>query len=208
MFRLCLSAGCILLSASGCGQAGESAVTPAPSSPPQASFSYEKQVGIAGVQTGSLGCLTIFNDALQPGMKVALADQPPRTEEGGAAVQDATLVERLSEPCDDRVSAGGGDGDESYYRIRASGAEWQGGRYQYAIVDPRQPLDVREGRVAGDIDGDGTPEYFRNCASSEGVHYQVWTGVPPDGRGRWHRYVYAGYDLQTDCTEKDYFGPK
>src|SRR2546428_795256 len=67
---------------------------------------------------------------------------------------------------------------------------------------------VRGGNVAGDIDGDGTPEFFRTCPSNEGVHYQVWTGAPLEGRGRWHWYVYAGYDLEYGCTEKEYFGPK
>ena len=143
-------------------------------------------------------------------MRVALADQPPHNEQyDKPAVREASIVERVSEECDQHLSASHDfAGKESYYRIRTSAAEWQGTLYQFAIINPKQPLSVRDGKVTGDIDGDGAPEFFRTCFSNEGVHYQVWTGAPLEGRGRWHWYVYAGYDLEPDCTEKEYFGPK
>jgi len=175
-------------------------------------FSYEKQVGMAsgGWSATNIGCLAIFNDSLAPGTTVTLADQPPPQETyDKPAVREATLVERVSEECDHHLSASHDFGaKESYYRIRIAGAEWQGSGYQVAIVDPKHPLSVQDGRVIGDIDEDGTPEFFRLCFSNEGVHYQVWTGTPLEGRGRWHWYVYAGYDLEYNCTEKEYFGPK
>jgi len=48
---------------------------------------------------------------------------------------------------------------------------------------------------------------FRTCTSSEGGHL-VWTGSPLDGQPRWHWYLYAGYDTEYTCTDRDYFGPK
>lgn len=54
-------------------------------------------------------------------------------------------------------------------------------------------------RVRGDIDGDGAPEYFRECASQEGVHYTVWSGT----RRRWHFYLFVGYDLEPSCSAED-----
>jgi hypothetical protein len=196
---------CVVAASVGCTR---SRATPAATSP-QTTFNYEKQVGIASRQGANVGCLAIFNDALQPGVKVVLADQPPSEQYDKAGVREASIVERVSEECDHHLSSGHDfEGKESYYKIRSSAAEWQGNGYQFAIVDPKRPLSVRDGKVEGDIDGDGTPEFFRNCSSSEGVHYQVWTGVPLEGRGRWHWYVYAGYDLEYNCTEKDYFGPK
>jgi hypothetical protein len=199
---------CVVAATVGCTRSTETPAAPAATSP-QTAFNFEKQVGIASRQGANVGCLAIFNDALQPGVKVVLADQPPNEQYDKPGVREAIIVERVSEPCDQHLSASHDfEGKESYYKIRSSNAEWQGNGYQFAIVDPKQPLSVQDGKVAGDIDGDGTPESFRNCSSSEGVHYQVWTGVPLEGRGRWHWYVYAGYDLEYNCTEKDYFGPK
>jgi hypothetical protein len=160
------------------------------------------------LEQGNIGCLVIFNDALAPGTAIVLADQPPPSQPlDEPSLGEASIVERVSEACDKRLSASHDfPGMESYYRIQTRSAEWQG--TSFAIIDPQHPLDVREGKVTGDIDGDGTPEFFRTCFSNEGVHYQVWTGTPLEGRGRWHWYVYAGYDLEYNCTEKEYFGPK
>jgi hypothetical protein len=165
---------------------------------------------MAGARDGNSGCLAIFNDALQPGMKIVLTDQPPHYEQDDKpAVREASIVGRVSEECDDHLSASHDfEGKVSYYTIRTSPGEWQGTFYQVAIVNPWQPLTVQDGKVTGDIDGDGAPEFFRNCFSNEGVHYQVWTGVPLEGQGRWHWYVYAGYDLEYNCSEKEYFGRK
>ena len=194
--RACLLTGCVVLATAGCGR------------PPQATFSFQKQVGMASAHGGN-GCLAIFNDSLQPATKVVLADQPHRSGHDEPTVSEASIVKRVSEQCDHRLSASHDfGGTESYYTIRTNAAEWQGSGYQIAIIDPKQPLSIRDGKITADIDGDGTPEFFRNCFSNEGVHYQVWSDAPLEGRGRWHWYVYAGYDLEYDCTEKEYFGPK
>jgi hypothetical protein len=203
---------CILIvmpAAGGCGRPAGTPATPTSSSP-QNSFSYDKQVGIVGSADGNIGCLAIFNDSLPPGTKVVLADPAfPHTTGDKPAVREATIVERVPKWCDQHlISTLNSEGkQESYYRIQAPGPEWQGSGYQVVIIDPKLPLSVQDGKVTGDVDGDGTPESFRMCFSNEGAHYQVWTGAPLEGRGRWHWYVYAGYDLEYDCTDKDYFGP-
>ena len=175
-----------------------------------ATFSYEKQVGIVSGEGSNGGCLAIFNDELQPGMKLDLVDQPPQYEQNDKpAVWEASIVGRVTEECDHKLSASRDfEGEVSWYTIRTTAPEWKGTGVQIAIIDPNQPLGVQDGKVAGDIDGDGTAEFFRNCFSNEGVHFQVWTGTPLEGRGRWHWYYYAGYDLEYNCTEKEYFGPK
>jgi len=200
-FWSCSFASCVVLTL-GCSK-------PA-SNPPQTTFSYEKQVGIASLQGSNGGCFAIFNDSLQPGTKVVLADQPPANEQyDKPAVWEASIVERVTEVCDNHLSAShDSEGEVSWYTLRTSAPEWKGTSVQVAIIDPKEALVVRDEKVTGDIDGDGTAEFFRNCFSNEGVHYQVWTGVPLEGRGRWHWYYYAGYDLEYNCSEKEYFGPK
>jgi len=120
------------------------------------------------------------------------------------SVNEATVVERLSDECDHHIALGK---SVTFYRVRTAAGAWQGNGYVWAILNPAQPIVVRDGHVEGDLDEDGAAESFRLCPSSEGVHFQVWTGSPFEGRPRWHWYVYAGYGLESTCTEQDYFGP-
>ncbi|NIR42566.1 MAG: hypothetical protein GWN99_01570 [Gemmatimonadetes bacterium] len=57
-----------------------------------------------------------------------------------------------------------------------------------------------------DVDGDGALEEFRICASSEGLHLTVWSGIGMTGRRLWHRYFYLGYDVEPDCSEAEVAG--
>jgi hypothetical protein len=177
---------------------------------PEDLFRFDQQIGIANVH-GTDGCLAIADPSIAPGAKVILADQG--AENLGfkeSRIGEGTVVERLSEDCDNRklysteLSVSG----PAYYLIRQA-SEWNGNSYAFAIVDPAKQVSInKEGNIEGDLDGDGTTESFRVCTSSEGGHYQVWTGQPLAGKPRWHWYVYAGYDTGVTCTEKEYFGPK
>ena len=180
---------------------------PEPSS--QNPFRYDQQVGIANLH-GSDGCLASGNPAIDPAAKITLVDQPAENLAFETPmVAEATVVERLKEDCDNHhmFTQEFGLSGPTYYRIRVQG-DWQGNSYTFAIVDPLRPITVNGKNVEGDLDGDGAKETFRICTSSEGAHYQVWTGEPLAGHPRWHRYVYAGYDTENVCTEKDYFGQK
>jgi hypothetical protein len=55
-----------------------------------------------------------------------------------------------------------------------------------------------------DLDGNGTPEGFRTCASGEGLHMTVWYGEPLSTARLWHGYFYLGYDTEADCVAQDY----
>jgi hypothetical protein len=174
----------------------------------QASFLYDQQIGLANVE-GLEGCLASHNPSMSAGTRVTLVDQPaPGLAFDTPTVAEATVAERVAD-CDNRhmfsteLSLSG----PTYYRLR-SDSEWRGNSYAFAIIRSGGVVAVKGNNVEGDLDGDGTKESFRMCLSSEGAHYQVWTGEPLTGRPRWHWYVYAGYDTDPNCTEKDYFGPK
>ena len=177
----------------------------------QNAFRYDQQIGLANIQHETRdGCLALVDPTLKPGAKIILVDQPAETLAiGTPGVNEGTVVERLSEDCDNHhmasteISVSG----PAYYRIQ-TGKQWQGNSYAIAIAEPSGSVAVKEGRVQGDLDGDGADESFRICTSGEGAHYQVWTGEPLQGQPRWHWYVYAGYDTASSCTDKDYFGPK
>ena len=160
----------------------------------------------------SEGCLAMASTAIQPGAKVTLVDQPlENAKVDASSIYEASVVERLSGDCDNSHMATNELRVEGpvYYRIRtAKPGSVSGNAYAIAIVEPSGPVSVKDGKIEADLDSDGTKETFRACVSSEGAHYQVWTGEPLTGRPRWHWYVYAGYDTEPTCTEKEYFGPK
>ena len=69
------------------------------------------------------------------------------------------------------------------------------------------PVDVGIG-IAGqvnivtgglDLNGDGVPEKFTQCASSEGIWFRVWSGPPYQGTPLWSGYYYLGYDTDVTC---------
>jgi hypothetical protein len=176
----------------------------------QTSFAYEERIGVAELERDkSEGCLAVRNPSIEPGVKVTLVDQPDAMQMNKTpGINEGSVVERLSQECGKNIETGNsGASSLAFYRIRTV-KEWQGNRFVFAIVDPSGPIALRDGRVNGDLDGDGTRETFRICSSAEGVHYQVWSGEPLQGKPRWHWYVYAGYDTESSCTEKDYFGPR
>jgi len=203
MRRLCFVLFLTTIAAPGCSHQSE------PVS--QASFLYDQQVGLANLMRDPKElCLAFANASISSGTRVTLVDQPAAgLAFNTPAVAQATVEERLPADCDDghmltgELSASG----PTYYRLRLD-AEWKGNGYVFAIIRPVGVIAVKGSNVEGDLDGDGTNESFRICLSSEGAHYQVWTGAPLTGRPRWHWYVYAGYDTEANCTEKDYFGPK
>jgi len=71
------------------------------------------------------------------------------------------------------------------------------------ILDPPAPLAVRDGRVEGDLDGDGTKETFSACTSAENVHFFAWRGLRAQAQPRWHGNYYVAYDMVPSCTDQD-----
>jgi hypothetical protein len=173
-------------------------------------FVYEQRVGVASIRGDENGCLAVYNPTLVPGVPVTLVDQPDVTQLAEpATVKEATVVERLSQSCDNHMGTGAGDRfAPSFYQIRLVTKPWPFYTSVVAIINHDRPITVRAGKIDADFDGDGTNESLRTCSSSEGVHHQIWTGAPLQGRPRWHWYVYAGYDTNPTCTEQEYFGPK
>jgi hypothetical protein len=63
-------------------------------------------------------------------------------------------------------------------------------------------------QVAGDVSLRGSAQHpgvrVRSCASSEGLHLTLWSGVPLGSERLWHQYYYLGYDVQPTCRPEDY----
>jgi hypothetical protein len=170
----------------------------------QQSFVYEERMGLAKWHENR-GCLAVFNSSITPRTRVALVDQPASTEAPG--VKQASVVERLSQVCDEGLSGSNNNGvAPSFYQVATADGTTPSTGIVFAILDPPGPLVVRDGHVEADLDGDGATESFRVCNSTENVHFMVWTGSPAQGRPRWHGNYYVGYDMVPSCTEQDVAG--
>jgi hypothetical protein len=151
------------------------------------------------------GCLAVFNSSVTPGAKVALVDQPASAEP--PSVKEASVVERLSQACDEGLSYANNKGvAPSFYRVATADGATPSTEIVFAILDPPGPLVVRDGHVEADLDGDGAKESFRVCNSTETVHFMIWTGSPAQGRPRWHGTYHVGYDMVPSCTDQDEAG--
>lgn len=81
--------------------------------------------------------------------------------------------------------------------------------YRLTAVSGR-PLDIGIAvigsavHVAGgvDITGDGKPEQFTRCTTSEGLAFNVWSDGAFKGTPLWMGYQYLGYDTEPDCPFK------
>ncbi|MGH7460086.1 MAG: hypothetical protein ACREMA_03540 [Longimicrobiales bacterium] len=89
--------------------------------------------------------------------------------------------------------------DVRYFRLDAP--DFQPGNLGVALLV--HPMPVVNG-ARTDLDNDGTPESYRSCTSSEGLHLTVWNGEPLTGRRVWHYYHYLGYDVEPTCVKADY----
>lgn len=69
------------------------------------------------------------------------------------------------------------------------------------ILDASDRLRQVGNEVVGDLDGDGINEFFRSCASLEGIHLTIWSSQAITGILRWHQYYYVGYDLEPTCSK-------
>jgi hypothetical protein len=106
----------------------------------------------------------------------------------------ATIAQRIPRCTDEAASP-----EVVFYQLNAAGLE--PGHSGIAVLVPNVRV-LADNRT--DIDNDGTPESYRTCASSEGLHLTVWAGEPLRSRRVWHHYYYLGYDLEPNCVEADY----
>ena len=72
------------------------------------------------------------------------------------------------------------------------------------ILGKLPKAEMRADTVALEVEPGQTAWRFRTCASEEGTHATAWAGVPLSARRRWHAYYYLGYDVEPNCTPRDY----
>jgi hypothetical protein len=153
---------------------------------------WQRAFGVVASMHDTL-CLRIKRVAIPSGTKVLLV-----SGDTTRASLTATVSGILPSGCR-RDNA---EPEEYSYRLSASNAEQ--GVLWIAVIDSANSYQPGP---AIDIDADGKPEQFRECASSEGIHFTVWTGAPLTGIRRWHYYYYLGYDVVPTCTDSEGAAP-
>jgi hypothetical protein len=180
----------LLAVAMSCGCGGQDG---APQPPPPAATTPSVTVSAAPLEmrlgwvTGS--CLATANKSLTPGSPitvVSLDDKGPIVDGriGGRTASDATCPALLQDRRKQNESKW------SFYDLELS-----------AHVDLGIGVTGEAKAVTGglDLNADGAPEKFTQCASSEGVWFRVWSGPAYQGTPLWSGYYYLGYDIEVTC---------
>lgn len=109
---------------------------------------------------------------------------------------------------DDADAGEASPGEDHYYSLILVDPKFDKSYIGIAIgvIQPAKKIEVKNKLASVDLNGDGKPEFFRLCASNEGLHLTIWTGKPLKGKRIWHSYYYLHYDTEADCEKKDWEG--
>ena len=167
----------------------------------QVKFDYISNVGLISLQEDGTACLIIRNPNLDAGIKFVIVSPFVQEIATRPQLMSGEVIGHRKGIC--TLPASSEYGDSSYIIKITQGTLLKNNPY-FAVFIPPQILKIKDNDVIGDLDGDGTLEYFRQCTSSEGVHLTIWSGEPLKGTRRWHHYYYLGYDVEPSCNEADY----
>jgi len=162
----------------------------------QGPLDLQSHVGVAEVTANGGGCLTIKNAGLREKETIHLVSlQEPQM------LMPATNVGNLAQGCTRNI---GVPRNASFYSFRIGNMTADPMALAIAVAGSGSGFTVAGGKVRADLNNDGRLASFRECASQEGLHLTVWGGEPLKSKRLWHEYYYLGYDVEPNCSEKDY----
>ena len=153
-------------------------------------YSFDRELGVISGSTGK-PCLLVRNATVQPGQPVEIlsADTPQSLRHTEIAAPDPDCAPE------------GNSAGLYAYRLTTPISRSEGPFI--GILNYSGPFSKGGDLLTADLDGDGVPEYFRACPSTEGIHFTAWKGRPLVGRRLWHQYYYLGYDLEPGCKAEE-----
>lgn len=154
------------------------------------------KIGVVENNQGEV-CLTTRNYDLQEGAEIAVVFlNEPQT------VQTANVQKKLPNSCSRNPEV---NPDDSFYSLQFSQPVGETVYTAIGLINAGK-IVITQDAASVDLNGDKKAEYFRVCTSLEGAHLTVWTGKPLSGKLIWHSYYYLGYDVEANCTKKDFEG--
>lgn len=158
-------------------------------------FDYATQVGIVFRNEDKQLRLEIKNPNLSPHEEIVIVESSKPQKLARAAIDG-----KVSGNCSQ-----GGINDEggACYKLRVVSGKIDGDSIAFGVAKAAASFTIRRGSVIADLENDRVEERFRVCASMEGLHLTVWSGIPLKGKRQWHRYFYLGYDLEPNCADGD-----
>jgi len=175
----------------GCGRQGasppQSASTgSAPAAAPVSVVPFAQRIGWV-----DRSCLAIANKTLSAGAAITVVSLDDKSTKllDGRVLGITASSEKCPALLADRRSSNVAEG-WSFYELELA-----------AKVNLGIGVIGEARRVEGglDLDGDGAPEKFTQCATSEGVSFGVWRATPYRGVPLWSGYYYLGYDTEANC---------
>ena len=151
------------------------------------------QVGVVAAKSGKI-CLEIRNSKIPVNTQIRILNvSPPQTT-------TTARVESKDESC-----AGDNTAENPLYGyvVKLDGGPDTLQMPSVGILNFKGEFHKDGDWLSADLDREGQPQYFRACASSEGIHFTLWTGKPLSGSLRWHQYYFLGYDTSANCTAEE-----
>jgi len=167
----------------------------------QRKFSFSENIGVAVQDNDSSACLSVKRANIQRREYVVLICPVVPDKGFNSSIAGGEILSRYEGPVE---NPGINELGDSVYRVRIVRGKMVPNAAYFAVFASPELFSGRGAEIHGDLDGDGKPEYFRQCTSSEGVHLTIWSGRPLKGTRRWHCYFYLGYDVEPNCTEAEY----
>lgn len=164
--------------------------------PAKRQFNFKTQLGVTEVDSEGAGCLTIIDPTLKVNEAISLVSLQ-KTQKAIKAI----IKNKTSKSCSKNPEV---LPDASFYVFKINKSEAENMTHGIAVTGFNGSFNVIKAKVRADLDGDGNLESFRLCTSNEGLHLTVWADEPLKSRRLWHEYYYLGYDVQPNCTKKDY----
>jgi hypothetical protein len=180
--------------------------SPLPSTAPQPNKKFVFGTSIGNVELGN-DCIWfhIQNPHLSPGdeVQVVFSDLLSKQEAFIAKISKDTICENHDKDPWPPLSGNDENKHMSKYRLDIDNNTYPRG-YGFGVIHSFNTINVTDGLASADLNGDGKPEFFRDCTSNEGAHLTIWTGKPLAGRRMWHTYYHFPYDTEPTCSKKDY----
>jgi hypothetical protein len=170
-----------------------------------APFDFSRSAGLFDAGERDSAWLEIADSTLTPGDSLTLLTNPESSEmdRPPPRLTDAVIASRASRASWRTMESSPG---ASVYLLHVAAFDSIESTLGIGLLAPRRAFRIEEDHVTSDLDGDGTPERYTECASFEGIHFEIWEGVPFQGESVTDLYYYVPYSLDPTCPGLDSLG--